>query len=383
MDISRFTAPTGTVVPISAPDGDYAFIPMALPAGWTFDPSLWPILSEAKRCLGLLDGMASVLPNPELFLKPFQRVESLTSSRLEGTYATAQELMLFELDPKERRSDGDHANVWLEVHNYSRALASGFTQLETKPFCVELVKDLHKTLMTGVRGFSKNPGEFRSHQVHIGSNRRYVPPPHEEAQRCIYQLEEYLQSAGDEFDPLVRSFIVHYQLEAIHPFSDGNGRIGRVVLSLMIYKWCNLAMPWLYLSPYFERYKDEYIDNLFKISTEGAWSRWIQFCLRGVIEQATKAVDTCKKLQDLRTEMHARVKDDGNTRIHAIIERLFSSPLVRIVDLVNQHKVRYATAKSDVVYLEQKGILAEFTPAKIKTFYSPEICTLAYTDSNI
>jgi Fic family protein len=192
------------------------------------------------------------------------------------------------------------------------------------------------------------------------------------------ELEDYLNHGQDEFDPLVCCFIAHYQLEAIHPFSDGNGRIGRVVLSLMIYQWCKLSMPWLYLSPFFERYKDEYIDNLFKVSAEGAWSQWIKFCLRGVIHQANKAVETCQTLQELRTSMHDRVKADGNSRIHAIIEDLFSSPLIRIVDLAKMHSVRYATAKSDVSYLVKKGILSELEVAKVKTFYSAEIVKAAY-----
>jgi Fic family protein len=382
MDISKFQAnKTGRLVPISAPDGDYAFIPDPLPVEWQFDASLWPILTEAKRCLGLLDGIARVLPNPELFLKPFQRVVSLTSSRLEGTYATAQELMLFELNPKERRSDGDQSNAWVEVNNYSLALSLGFHRLEALPFCTRLFKALHKTLLTGVRGGANNPGEFRKYQVHIGSNRRYVPPPHLEVEKCLQDLEAYLNDPRDDFDPLIRCFIAHYQFEAIHPFSDGNGRIGRVVLSLMIYKWCRLERPWLYLSPFFERYKDEYIQNLFKVSAEGAWTQWLKFCLLGVIEQANKAVRTCEILQDTRKDMHKRVEGDGNSRIHTIIEELFASPLVRIVDLAKKFKVRYATAKSDVSYLIKKNILSELPESRIKTFYSSEIFKIAYVDT--
>lgn len=383
MDVSKFTdLKTGGLMPVNLPAPDHAFIPDPLPPKWVFPSELWPVLSEAKRYLGMLEGAARILPNPELFLKPLQRIESLTSSRLEGTFATAQEVMLFEMNPRSAHNKSDEANAWLEVSNHTRALIQGCQQLDKLPFCTRLLKDLHKTLLHGVRGSTRNPGEFRKHQVHLGSNRRYVPPPHQEAETAMSNWEKYCNNSDDNFDPLVRCFITHYQLEAIHPFGDGNGRIGRVVLSLMVYRWCELEMPWLYLSPYFERYKDEYIDNLFKVSSEGAWAQWIEFCLRGVIDQAKKAVDQCRDLQSLREDMHKRTKGDGGTRIHAIIEGLFEAPIVRIADLARKHEVRYPTAKSDVTYLAEKGILADLPNCSVKTFFAPEIFSIAYADDS-
>jgi Fic family protein len=385
MDISKFTEnKTGRLVPITtnAPQKDHAFIPDPLPTRWQFDPALWPVLAEAKRCLGMLEGAARILPNPELFLKPLQRVESLTSSRLEGTHATAQEVLLFELSPREPQSSHDRSNDWLEVGNYTSALIQGCQELIALPFCERVIKNLHKTLLKGVRGSVSNPGEFRKHQVHVGSNRRYVPPPWQEAEKCIHELEDYCNRSSYDLDPLVNCFVVHYQLEAIHPFADGNGRIGRVVLALMIYKWCDLHLPWLYMSPYFERYKSEYIDNLFEVSTKGDWYKWIEFCLKGVIEQATKAVEKCRSLQSLRENMHARTHADGRQRIHAAIERLFGYPYVRIGDLARQHGVRYQTAKSDVLYLVSKGILDQLPTSGVKTFYSPEIFQTAYSEDD-
>jgi Fic family protein len=381
MDISKFTEnKTGRLVPISAPQKDHAFIPDPLPPKWEFDPALWPILVEAKRCLGMLEGAARILPHPDLFLKPLQRVESLTSSRLEGTHATAEEVLLFELNPKEPQNSRDRVNDWVEVGNYTRALIQGCQELIKLPFCGRVIKDLHSTLLMGVRGSVNNPGEFRTHQVHIGSDRRYVPPPWQEAQKCMNDLEDYCNRSSYDHDPLINCFLVHYQLEAIHPFADGNGRIGRVVLSLMIYKWCDLHLPWLYLSPYFERYKTEYIDYLFQVSTEGNWSRWLNFCLTGVIDQAKKAVEKCRALQSLRKDMHDRTAADGRQRIHAIIEGLFGSPYVRIADLARQHGVRYQTAKSDVTYLVSKGILAELPALPVKTLYAPEVFRTAYSE---
>jgi Fic family protein len=382
MEISRFgNNKTGTLAKISTPQGgqDHAFIPDPLPTKWTFDPALWPLLAEAKQRLGELNGVARMLPNPELLLKPLQRVESLTSSRLEGTYASAEQVMLFELNPTQPQSSTDETNSWLEVHNHMLALVYGYRQLEKLPFCLRVIKELHRILLEGVRGATTRLGEFREQQVHIGSNRRYVPPPPgQQTDSCMFALENYLNTPNDEFDPLVRCFLAHYQLEAIHPFSDGNGRIGRVVLSLMIYKWCNLTMPWLYLSPYFERYKDEYINNLFKVSSEGAWSNWIEFCLTGVIEQSTKATETCRDLHLLKKDMHERTEKDGRARIHGIIDDLFESPFVQIGELAKRNGVYYPTAKSDVEYLMKKEILIEISDSRIKTFFAPEIYRVAY-----
>jgi Fic family protein len=381
VDTSKFTAnKTGRLVAISTPEPDFAFVPDPLPPSWDFHQDLWPLLVEAKWRLGKLDGVARTLPNPQLFLKPLQRVESLTSSRLEGTYATAQELMLFEINPKDPHGSADQTNAWQEVANYSRALAQGYSELRELPLCLRLIKDIHRTLLTGVRGAARTPGEFRTHQVHVGSARRYVPAPPREMQECLNEFERYMNASDDRFDPLVRCFIAHYQIEAIHPFGDGNGRIGRVILSLMIYKWCELSMPWLYLSPFFERYKEEYIDNLFKISSDGAWRDWIEFCLRGVIQQAKKATEVCERLQSIRDKMHKRTKADGGTRIHAIIESLFDAPLVRIVDIMKRHSVHYATAKADVHYLVGKEILAPLAGFRVKTFLAPEIFNVAYRD---
>jgi Fic family protein len=328
----------------------------------------------------MLDGAARILPNPQLLLKPLQRVESITSSRFEGTYATAQEVMLFEMNPREPHASTDQSNAWLEVSNYNRALYQGCEQLTQLPFSLRLLKNLHATLLTGVRGSAKPLGDFRTHQVHLGSSRRYVPPPHLNLMELMGDLEKYFNETRDDFDPLVRCFLAHYQLETIHPFSDGNGRIGRVVLSLMIYKWCEMEMPWLYLSPFFERYKDEYIDLLFKVSAEGAWSKWVEFCLRGVIDQSKKAVEKCRALLSIREVMHERTKNDGSARIHAIIESLFDVPLVRTCDLARKHAVRYPTAKSDVAYLIQKNVLSELPDSRVKTYYSPEIFSVAYAE---
>jgi len=380
MDITKFgDRKTGKLLPIRlhSQEKDTAFVPDPLPPQWEFDPLLWPLLAEAKQALGLLDGTARNLPNPNLLLSPLRTREALTSSRLEGTYATAQELLLFDLDPKEPKSPTDQTNAWREVSNYNRALALGFAGLDALPICIRLIKNLHATLLEGVRGAQATPGEFRAHQVHIGSDRRYVPPPPTEMEKCLHDLEEYLNAPDARFDCLVRCLMVHYQFEAIHPFGDGNGRVGRVLLALMIQNLGNLKMPWLYLSPYFERYKDEYIDHMFRVSTEGAWSKWIGFCLRGVIEQAREAVHVCDALITLKKGMHEKAMG-GNGRIHGIVDDLFSHPYIRISDLGAKMGVTYHTARADVHFLIKKGILTELPKVSPKTYVCPGIFEIAY-----
>jgi Fic family protein len=379
MDRSKFTENmTGQLLPVSLPEPDFAFVPDDLPAKWTPNEAQWEMIVDTQKHLGLLEGVARNLPNPELLLTPLRNREALTSSRLEGTYATAQQLILFDANPKEATSTSDQKNSWREVWNYNQALLHGYHKLNELPFCLRVIKELHKTLLQGVRGAHAQPGEFREHQVHIGSTRRYVPPPYPKMQECLNKLEAYINS-DDKINKLVKCFIVHYQFEAIHPFGDGNGRVGRVLLALMIHRFVDLKMPWLYLSPYFERYKDEYFDNLFKVSSEGNWGAWIEFCLRGAKEQAQEAVRVCEALKKLRDEMHTK-ESCGSGRLHAIIDELFANPYVTISNLARHKNVSYPTAKADVDFLVKNGILMQLEGIPVKTYVAKKIFEIAYGD---
>jgi Fic family protein len=382
MDLSRFKeTKTGSFVPIKTPTGpDHAFIPDNLPPKWDFPARLWPKLAEAKAAIRHLDGIGKTLKDPELLLSPLKRREAIASSRIEGTYATAQELMLFEISPQESKSPHSQVNSWREVFNYSRTLVQGNDRLMTLPFCGKLIKELHGTLMDGVRGQQSKRGEWRDHQVAIGSDRRYVPPPKPEMEKCLDDLERYINSVDERYDPLVRSFIVHYQIEAIHPFGDGNGRIGRVILSLMIANWCKLSRPWLYMSAFFERWKDEYVENLFRVSTEGAWEKWIEFCLNGTIQQATDAANRCEKLGKLKENMIERVRADGSPRTEQIVEMLFSNPIVRVSHLTKKLNKSYPTTQSDVDRLVKAKILYQMEDFRPKSYFSPEIMAIAYQE---
>ncbi|MHC4745155.1 MAG: Fic family protein, partial [Planctomycetota bacterium] len=348
MDASKFTPDkTGELVRIEHPEKDWAFVPDSLPPNWKFPIDLWPLLSEARENLARLDGIGRTLPNVELLLRPLQGREAIRSSSLEGTYASPQDLLLFELEPRQPKSEDDPANAWLEVSNHSRALRQGIELLKELPLCLRFIRELNRTLLSNVRGKDRTPGEFRKCQVHIGSNRRFVPPPPSHLDACLDAFEKRLNEDDANYDPLVRCYFLHYQFEAIHPFVDGNGRVGRVLMSLMAYKWCNLTNPWLYMSPFFDRYKDEYLDNLFRISTQGAWKNWVEFCLRGTIQQAQDSIRRCDALRLLKNDFMRRA-GDMSTRSHAIIEGLFTSPLLRIADLARACSTTYPTARTDV-----------------------------------
>lgn len=384
MDAAKFTEDsTGKLVEISAPEKDWAFLPDPLPPAVSFPTALWPLLKTAKETLAELNGIGRTLPDPGLLLRPLQQRESLRSSSLEGTYATPEELLGYELNPREPTSDRDSANDWREVNNYDRAIQVGCKQLETMPICLRVIRKLHEVLLSGVRGRDKSPGEFRKYQVHIGSDRRYIPPPAEHVPETLDAFEKHLHDldSGGAFyvDPLVKCYVAHYQFEAIHPFVDGNGRVGRLLLALMTYKWCDLTKPWLYMSAFFEKHKDEYIDNLFKVSSKGEWEQWIAFCLRGTIEQANDSIKRCDALLKLKRDYYQRITS-GSTRDHALVEGLFTRPLIDIPHLSNIHKVTYPTAASDVERLVKAGILAELEGWHPKTFYAPEIFHIAYRD---
>jgi Fic family protein len=379
MDPAHFeaTAP-GRIVPIGG--NEYAFVPDPLPPAWQFPERLWPLLNEASTKLGLLEGVGRHLPAADLLLRPLERREAVQSSAIEGTYATPRELLLFEIEPSEPVRESDPANSWKEVFNSQQALQYGTTS--ELPLSLRLIRDMHRILLTGVRGQERAPGEFRRVQVAIGTaaQRRFVPPPASHLADCLDAFEKHLNTEGANH-PLVDCMLAHYQFEAIHPFMDGNGRVGRMLLATMIQRRCGLTKPWLYLSDYFARHRDEYVDRLFAISALGAWSEWIEFCLQGVSTVAEATVVRCDQLRALRNDYMRRVETaGGNIRLHAIVEGLFRSPVVRVADLTAILNVTYPTAKSDVERLIEAGILAELAGPSARTVYAHEIFRIAYSD---
>ena len=381
MNISKFARKTGELVniPENQSGVKLAFVPAPLPPKWDFPPDLVSLLVEARVTMSLLNGIGQTLPNPELLLRPLQSREALRASSLEGTYASPEQLLLFQMHPTEPTSEQDQANSVLEVANYSTALREGMRLLENLPFCLRLIQELHRVLLRGVRGRDRTPGEFRKSQVYIGSDKRYVPPPSSRLNECLDAFEKELNKDSGDYDPLVRCYLAHYQFEAIHPFTDGNGRVGRALLALMTYKWCDLSMPWLYMSAFFEKYKDEYFGNLFRVSADGAWKQWVEFCLRGTIVQAKDSIRRCKALNAAKEKFHD-IGDASSLRAPQIIDSLFTTPVLTISGTAKKYAITYATAKTDVQRLVGKKILAQIENIRPKMYYSPEILNISYEE---
>ncbi|MEM6457877.1 MAG: Fic/DOC family N-terminal domain-containing protein [Planctomycetota bacterium] len=385
MDITSFGShKTGRLLKISAGDGsDWAFIPGPVPRDWSLPHRLSDLLGDAREKLGKLDGIGQTLTDPHLLLTPLQQREAIKSSSLEGTYATPQEMLQYELDLSEPESKTDQRSAWQEVHNYSKALNHGYTRLAVDdfPMTLRLIQETHDKLMRGVRGSDKRPGEFRDQQVHVGSGRRYIPPPANELRAVLDDLEKFLHDETPTLNPLVKAYMAHYQFEAIHPFHDGNGRIGRVLLALCTYRWHGHTKPWLYMSGYFDRYKDEYVDNMFRISTEGDWETWIEFCLRGTVQQCLDSIRRCDRLHALKMTYYAD-HSDAFDRAHRLIGKLFERPIFRINNVKDWLNVSRPTAKSDIDKLIERGVVRHLMGQKPKTYFAPEIFAAAYQEDS-
>lgn len=379
MDTSKFGKYSpGRIVPVETQWGrDHAFIPAPLPPSWRFPENLWPLLLEAKQQIGLLEGLGRTLPNPAILLRPMADREAIRSSRLEGTYASPRELLLFELEPRESKSERDPINDHREVLNYRRALNHG-TESEL-PLSLRLMRELHEILLTGVRGRDKSPGSFRRIQVGIGSEGRFIPPPADAITDCLNALEKHFHFSQSDTDGLIDCFLCHYQFEAIHPFNDGNGRVGRLLLAIMMQQRLRMSKPWLYMSEYFEKYKEEYVSHLFNISAKGDWTAWIDYCLRGTLQQANDTIARCEKLRALRERfMNQITESGGSVRLNQIVESIFHSPFIRIADLPSRLGVTYPTAKTDVERLVESNILQELPDTYPKTYFAPEVFSVSY-----
>lgn len=323
------------------------------------------------------------LSNPVLLLTPIQRREALRSSSLEGTFSTPEELLLFELESE--TNEPDTANSQREVNNYAIALRNGAFALDEYPLSMALVREMHKLLLTGTRGEDKGQGEIRNTQVHIGAGRRFIPPPPVQVVPSLEKLELFLKRGAVEFGchPLIACYMLHYQFETIHPFRDGNGRIGRLLLALTTWKWCEYNLPWLYMSPYFEKYKDEYIQNLFNVSAKGDWQTWLKFCLIGTVEQANDTVLRIKELTALKENMLARIELSNSVRLVKLIDYLFDKPVLTAPVAKTLCEVSIPTARQDIATLEKVGILSRLkTRKKPIVYFAGEIFDIAYREDS-
>lgn len=342
---------------IELPGGYPSFLPDPLPPPLAYEGRTLGLIEEANRALGYLHGSAQISPNPHMLIRVFQQREALLSSRIEGTVADAQDLLLADIAKPETLPQ----NV-LEVYNYVDALNYGLSQLEKLPVSLRMIRELHKRLLHGVRGQQNRLGEFRDVPNYVGKpggfqNARYIPPPVAEMHSALNLFEKFVHEES-QIPALVRLALIHYQFEAIHPFRDGNGRIGRLLISLLLCSWRLLPKPLLYLSAYLDKYRDEYFDHLSEVSRRGAWNDWIAFFLQGVAEQAHDAVDRSRKLLDLRTEYHAKMHAGrSSAKTIQLIDHLFVLPVMTVPLAQKTLHMSYPGAEHNIQKLVAAGIL--------------------------
>ena len=349
-----------------------AFVPNNLPPKISLNNEIERANERSLLAIGELRAIIPTLPNPKLITRPFLRREALLSSKIEGTSTEMEGLYLFETT-KSEGSDKQGAVAEnqdaREVSNYVSALQHGLSQLDRLPICSRMFKDMHEILLSGIKqehGRHKAPGEFRPAQAFVGPSddiraARYVAPPQDRVEKLMESLETYINSESP-FPTLVNASLLHYQFEAIHPFSDGNGRLGRVLISLYLCATGILPEPLLYISAYFERNKAQYVQNLWEISRSGAWSEWILFFLNGVEHEAKDAADRSRKLIALREQYRSDLQSDGGAgSLMKIVDELFQWPTLTTKSAQKILGMTYQGAKNNIDKLCERKIIDEVT----------------------
>ena len=361
---------------VRAEGGYWAFVPPPLPPGIALDFDLARRLSAADHALGLLAGAAKTLPNPHLLSRTQVRREAVLSSRIEGTQASLSDLVLFEAKAYKTDAHGDVG----EVFNYVQAVGHVLDPDRRLPLSVSLLREAHAILLTGVRGGYATPGEFRRSQNWIGppgctlDDATYVPPPSERQWDCLDPFEKHLH-AEQLLPPLLAIACLHYQFEAIHPFIDGNGRVGRLLVTLLLSDWRLLPDPLLDLSAYLEPRRDEYYARLLAVSTDGDWRGWLEFFLTAVERQAADAVARAQQLQALRDDYRASVATARSSALLGVlVDALFETPVLTIPRAAKQLDVTHRTARLNISKLIDAGILIEVGErTRNKLFLAPGV----------
>lgn len=349
--------------------GYTAFVPDPLPPELAWPPALVRALSDADRLIGRLAGEGRQLPNPHLLIRPFVRREAVLSSRIEGTQATLGELLAAEAGAAVERSPADLR----EVGNYVVALEYGIKRLAKLPLSLRLVRELHEKLMTGVRGGQATPGEFRRSQNWIGppgctlANASYIPPPPIELMACLADWEKFLQDRS--LPPLIQVALAHYQFEAIHPFLDGNGRVGRLFITLFLVERAILPTPLLYLSAFFEATRGDYYGGLRAISERGDWRNWLEYFLNGVARQSEDALGRAERVNRHLTEWRAAVLGTSSKAPGLLVDLLAANPYLTVKGAAKRMGVAFTTAQRAVEKLEKLAIVEEVSQAKRDRVY--------------
>ena len=340
-----------------------AFVPDPLPPALDLGPEDYHLMERANRALGRLDGITAILPDTDLFIYLYVRKEALLSSQIEGTQSSFSDLLLFETE----EAPGVPLDDVREVSNYVRALYHGLERLRGGfPLSLRLIREIHGVLLDGGRGADKRPGEFRRSQNWIGGTRPgnalFVPPPPDRLDGCLHDLEAFLH---DETVPsLIKAALVHAQFETIHPFLDGNGRVGRLLVTFLLCAEDVLSAPILYLSLYFKTYREEYYGHLQRVRTDGAWEEWLRFFLEGVQATSKQAVDTARDVLALFDRDRRRIEAEAGRaagsalRVHEVLQR---RPLVSIGDAADRVELSWPTVASAFERMEGLGVVREVT----------------------
>jgi Fic family protein len=372
LDSTTFPNPSGTLV--ATIQGQKAFVPSALPPALDLT-SIQQILSDADQKLGELRGIGRYLPNPYLLIRPLQRKEAIASSNIEGTYTSLPELLMFESGADEKHKTTDAR----EVFNYVRAMQTGIDLLEDIPVSNRLIYELHKELLRGLprsRTGYFEPGEYRREQNFIGKSKdvaksRFNPPPPPIHIDCMSDLERFINSE-DMFGlpTLVYIALIHYQFETIHPFPDGNGRVGRILIPLILRAKNVMDQPLLYMSQYFEDNKDEYVDVMLNVSRVSNWEDWITFFLKGIIQSCEKTIVTIHKVRELQETYKTKCqRARSSALLLTIIDKLFETLIITTPQVQELTGTSYTAAKNNITKLLECGILNELRYEGRQKFY--------------
>jgi len=346
-----------------------AFVPAPLPPALEWSPRLVGVLSEADRLIGRLAGEGGRLPNPHVLMRPFVRREAVLSSKIEGTQATLGELLAAEAGAVVERSPEDLR----EVGNYVVALEHGILRLRKIPLSVRLIRELHEKLMEGVRGQHAAPGLFRKTQNWIGkpgstpATATFIPPPPGEVEACLAAWEKFVHESN--LPPLVTIALAHYQFEAIHPFLDGNGRVGRLLITLFLIERKILPTPLLYLSAFFEASRRDYYDGLRGVSERGAWEDWLEYFLQGIARMSEDALNRATRINDLLAEWRGQLAGRSTNTPLRVLDLLAANPFLTITGAAGQLKLAFTTAQRAIERLEENGIVQTVSDAKRDRVY--------------
>lgn len=361
---------------MKAPSGKYvktkgylSYIPNPLPPEIEWDTQLANALSDADRHLGFLAGEGSKLPNPHVLIRPFLAKEAVLSSRIEGTQATLGQVLAVHAGVDVNA----HPDDVKEVNNYIKALEHGIKRLKTLPLSLRLLREIHEKLMTGVRGHHATPGDFRWSQNWIGAagstlaTATYIPPAPEYLMECLGALELFLDERT--LPPLVQIAMAHYQFEAIHPFVDGNGRVGRLLITLFLIERNILPAPLLYLSAFFEATRQEYYARLLAVTKQGDWHGWLLYFFHGVARQAEDASSRAARINSLLDYYRKQTKELNLSLVHELVDMLGSNPFITIKQSAETKDVSYTRMQRAVDKLQDLGIVQEISGGKRNRVY--------------